>query len=442
MSVTRQGMSSVEIDQIVAQRVTDAIEAIAIYETKTRMTHDLMNQVMQQETTVEKNANNKRKFENQPKDNRVPQQPPFKKPDVTTAYTIGANEKKAYGRKLPYCNKWEMRSTRNTLGLSRNLLKNKEFYAKFYESEFWLPKVQFFVHVADNQGIHGDFSKIEFIEGFSKIAKPMTKLTQNNVKFDWGEKEEAAYQLLKQKTGRGFDGEGESHSLRITPTQGLNYTTYDLELGAVLFALKMWRHYMYDTKCVMFTDHKSLQHILDQKELNMRQRRWLEFLSDYDYVPRPEEVVLVVHQESRNSHLCQQALDAHEDEGRLPKTIRFTNTTRNTPLEMGKYSHGLYHKPAKDNKLLLHDLGNRDHQKNYADVGRKPLEFHVGVEYGVSTSIGYDVSSFLSSTSYSFQQINTAYPLPLDTAYRSSGTKAEIFDFRAKFFTFLRDKSY
>ncbi|GJZ11912.1 putative reverse transcriptase domain-containing protein [Tanacetum coccineum] len=61
-----------------------------------------------------------------------------------------------------------------------------------------------------------------------------------------------------------------------------NCTTHDLELGVVVFALKMWRHYLYGTKCVVFTDHKSLQHILDQKELNMRQRRWLELLSDYD----------------------------------------------------------------------------------------------------------------------------------------------------------------
>ncbi|GKB24648.1 putative reverse transcriptase domain-containing protein, partial [Tanacetum coccineum] len=62
-----------------------------------------------------------------------------------------------------------------------------------------------------------------------------------------------------------------------------NYTTYDLELGAVVFALKIWRHSLYGTKCTVFTDHKSLQHILDQKELNMRQRRWLELLADYDY---------------------------------------------------------------------------------------------------------------------------------------------------------------
>ncbi|GJZ68028.1 reverse transcriptase domain-containing protein [Tanacetum coccineum] len=85
MSATRQGMSSTEIDQIVAQRVTDAIEAIAIYKTKICTTHDLMNHVIRQETIVGKNANNKRKFENQPKDNR-----------------------KAYAGKLPYYNKCKM----------------------------------------------------------------------------------------------------------------------------------------------------------------------------------------------------------------------------------------------------------------------------------------------------------------------------------------------
>ncbi|GJZ56503.1 putative reverse transcriptase domain-containing protein, partial [Tanacetum coccineum] len=74
-----------------------------------------------------------------------------------------------------------------------------------------------------------------------------------------------------------------------------NYTTHNLELGAVVFALKIWRHYLYGTKCTMFIDHKSLQHILDQKEMNMRQRRWLELLSDYDceirYHPGKENVI-------------------------------------------------------------------------------------------------------------------------------------------------------
>ncbi|GJZ90520.1 putative reverse transcriptase domain-containing protein [Tanacetum coccineum] len=74
-----------------------------------------------------------------------------------------------------------------------------------------------------------------------------------------------------------------------------NYITHDLELGAFVFALKIWRHYLYGTKCIVFTDHKSLQHILDQKELNMRQRRWLKLLADYDceirYHPGKENVV-------------------------------------------------------------------------------------------------------------------------------------------------------
>nr|GEY46772.1 reverse transcriptase domain-containing protein [Tanacetum cinerariifolium] len=58
---------------------------------------------------------------------------------------------------------------------------------------------------------------------------------------------------------------------------------HDLDLGAVVFALKIWRHCLYGTKCIVFTDHQSIQHILHQKELNMRQRRWLELLADYDY---------------------------------------------------------------------------------------------------------------------------------------------------------------
>ncbi|GJZ83095.1 putative reverse transcriptase domain-containing protein [Tanacetum coccineum] len=83
-----------------------------------------------------------------------------------------------------------------------------------------------------------------------------------------------------------------------------NYTTHDLELEAVVFALKMCRHYLYGMKSVVFTDHKSLQHILDQKELNMRQRRWLELLSDYDYEiryhPRKANVILKAQVEARN----------------------------------------------------------------------------------------------------------------------------------------------
>ncbi|GKD83869.1 putative reverse transcriptase domain-containing protein [Tanacetum coccineum] len=74
-----------------------------------------------------------------------------------------------------------------------------------------------------------------------------------------------------------------AYALRQLKKHEENYTTHDLDLGTMVFALRLWRHYLYGTKCVVYTDHKSLQYILDQKELNMRQRRWIELLSDYDY---------------------------------------------------------------------------------------------------------------------------------------------------------------
>ncbi|GKF20898.1 putative reverse transcriptase domain-containing protein, partial [Tanacetum coccineum] len=165
-----------------------------------------------------------------------------------------------------------------------------------------------------------------FIECFLKIAKSLTKLTQKNKKYIWGEDQESAFQLLKQKLCELYEalilalpeGNDEFVVYCDASLQGLgavlmqrekviayasrqlkpheeNYTTHDLELGAVVFALKFRRHYLYGTKCIVFTDHKSLQHILDQKELNMRQRRWLELLADYDcethYHPGKENVI-------------------------------------------------------------------------------------------------------------------------------------------------------
>ncbi|GKE57550.1 putative reverse transcriptase domain-containing protein, partial [Tanacetum coccineum] len=135
-----------------------------------------------------------------------------------------------------------------------------------------------------------------------------------------------------------------SHQLKIHEK---NYTTHDLELGAVVFSFKMWRHYLYDTKCVVFIDHKSLQHILDQKELNMRQRRWLELLSDYDceilYHPGKANVILYAQVEARKeenygtedlcgisqsimnkSHKSKYSVypGSEKIQGRMPKTIR------------------------------------------------------------------------------------------------------------------------
>nr|GEX90556.1 putative reverse transcriptase domain-containing protein [Tanacetum cinerariifolium] len=149
-----------------------------------------------------------------------------------------------------------------------------------------------------------------FIEGFSKIAKPLTKLTQKHKKYIWEEDQELAFRLLKQKLyeapilalPEGIDdfvfycdaslqGLGAvlmqkekviAYASRQLKPNEENYITHDLELGVVVFALKIWRHYLYSTRCIVFTDHKILQLILHQKELNMRQHRWLELLADYD----------------------------------------------------------------------------------------------------------------------------------------------------------------
>nr|GFB10079.1 putative reverse transcriptase domain-containing protein [Tanacetum cinerariifolium] len=193
------------------------------------------------------------------------------------------------------------------LKLILELLKKEKSYAKFSKCEFWIPRVQFLGHVIDSRGIHMDPAKIESIKDWVS-PKPPTKIQK--IMFDWGDKQEAAFQLLKQKLcsapilalpegaedfvaycDASHKGLGVvlrqrekviSYASRQLKIHEKNYTTYDLELGAVVFALKIWRRYLYGTKCTVFTDHKSLQHILDQKELNMRQRRWLELLSDYD----------------------------------------------------------------------------------------------------------------------------------------------------------------
>ncbi|GKF37850.1 putative reverse transcriptase domain-containing protein [Tanacetum coccineum] len=151
----------------------------------------------------------------------------------------------------------------------------------------------------------------------------MTKLTRKKVKFEWGDKQETTFQLLKQKLysapilalpegsedfivccDASIKGLGAvsmqrekmiAYASRQLKIHEKNYTTHDLELGAVVFSLKLRRHYLYETKCTVFTDHKSLQHILNQNELNMRHRRWLELLSDYDceirYHPRKANIV-------------------------------------------------------------------------------------------------------------------------------------------------------
>ncbi|GJS06265.1 putative nucleotidyltransferase, ribonuclease H [Tanacetum coccineum] len=181
------------------------------------------------------------------------------------------------------------------LKLVLELLRKEKLYAKFSKCEFWLQEVHFLGHVVNQSGIHVDPSKIEavknwkapttpsevrsflglagyyrrFIANFSKIAKPLTSLTQKNQKYEWGEKEEEAFQTLK-------------NNLCDAPILSLpdgieDFVVYcdasNQGLGCVL---------MQRGKNVIYMDHKSLQHIFNKKELNICQRKWIELFSDYE----------------------------------------------------------------------------------------------------------------------------------------------------------------
>ncbi|KAD4586135.1 hypothetical protein E3N88_23736 [Mikania micrantha] len=215
-------------------------------------------------------------------------------------------------------------------------LRRKKLYAKFSKCDFWLSQVAFFGHIVSAEGIMMDPAKIEaitkwptptsatevrsflglagyyrrFIEGFSVIALPLTQLLRKGVKFSWNADREKSVEELKKrlvsapiltlpsctggyqiysdasKKGLGCvlmqHGKVIAYASRQLKTYEVNYPTHDLELAAVIFALKIWRHYLYGETCDIFTDHKSLKYIFTQKELNMRQRRWLELLKHYD----------------------------------------------------------------------------------------------------------------------------------------------------------------
>jgi hypothetical protein len=149
-----------------------------------------------------------------------------------------------------------------------------------------------------------------FILDFSKMAKPITELLKNHVKFVWSSECKKAFQKLKRllttalvlaqpNIAKLFDvycdasGIGIgcvlmqedrviAYASRQLKRHEEHYPTHDLELAAVVHALKIWRHYLLGNTCRIYTDHKSLKYILTQSELNMRQRRWLELIKDYD----------------------------------------------------------------------------------------------------------------------------------------------------------------
>ncbi|KAJ6843018.1 uncharacterized protein M6B38_299735 [Iris pallida] len=215
-------------------------------------------------------------------------------------------------------------------------LQEEQLYAKLSKCEFWLDQIPFLGHIISREGISVDSKKVEavkswptpksiaeirsflglagyyrrYIENFSRIAEPLTRLTRKEEKFNWTEKYQRIFDELKERlisapilalpsgsggykiysdaSGKGLGcvlmqhGRVIAYASRQLKIHERNYPTHDLELAAIVFALKLWRHYLYGEKIKIYTDHKSLKYVFTQKKINMRQRRWLELLKDFD----------------------------------------------------------------------------------------------------------------------------------------------------------------
>jgi hypothetical protein len=209
------------------------------------------------------------------------------------------------------------------LRLVLETLREHQLYAKLSKCEFWLSEVAFLGHIVSAGGISVDPEKIQaildwlsptnvfeirsflglagyyrkFVEGFSSIAKPMTQLLKKDKKFEWTQKCEDSFQELKKRltsapilimpdVTRSFDmycdasrlglgcvlmqeGKVVSYLSRQLRPHEENYPTHDLELAAVVLALKTWRPYLAGHRCEVYTDHKSLKYIFTQKDLNL-----------------------------------------------------------------------------------------------------------------------------------------------------------------------------
>ena len=204
------------------------------------------------------------------------------------------------------------------------VLKEKHLCAKLSKCEFWLREVSFLGHVISKGGIAVDPSQVDavlqweslksvfkfmsflglegyyrrFIEGFSKLALPLTKLTRKGEAYVWDAKCEKSFQELKKRLtsalvlilsnskelfvvycGASKMGLGGvlmqnrqviAYASMQLKVHEKNYLAHDLELAAIVYVLKIWRHYLYGSKFEVFTGHKSLKYLFDQKELNMR----------------------------------------------------------------------------------------------------------------------------------------------------------------------------
>jgi hypothetical protein len=300
-------------------------------------------------------------------------------------------------------------------------LRDNQLYAKFSKCVFWLEEIQFLGHVLSAKGIAVDPSKVKdilewkppatvhqvrsflglagyyrrFIPNFSKIVEPITGLLKNDTKFDGSSKCNEAFEQLKvlltiapvlaqpdiekpfgvycDASGSGLgcvlmqEGRVIAYASRQLRRHEEHYLTHDMELAAVVHALKIWRHYLLGNTCHLYVDHKSLKYIFTQSELNMRQRRWLELIKDYD---------LEIHYHPEKANVVADALSRKASCHCL--TIRTSDTT--LCQEMGKLNLGMIQHGTLTQLKLESVLLQRIIDAQRTDKGMKHI--HEKIEAG------------------------------------------------------------
>ncbi|KAL0549512.1 hypothetical protein IC582_013996 [Cucumis melo] len=204
-------------------------------------------------------------------------------------------------------------------------LQDNKLYAKFLKCEFWLKQVSFLGHVVSKAGVSVDLAKIEAVTSWPRpstvsevrsflgiaVTTPVLTVPDGS----------GSFVIYSDASKKGFgcvlmqQGKVVAYASRQLKSHEQNYPTHDLELAAVVFALKIWRHYLYGQKIQIFTYHKNLKYFFTQKELNMRQRRWLELVKDYDceILYHPGKANVVADALSRKPTLRQKIIDAQSN---------------------------------------------------------------------------------------------------------------------------------
>jgi hypothetical protein len=300
-------------------------------------------------------------------------------------------------------------------------LREHKLYAKFSKCAFWLEEIQFLGHCVICRGIAVDPSKVKdilewkppttvhqvrsflglagyyrrFIPDFSKLVKPITSLLKNETKFNWFSKCNEAFEKLKtllttapvlaqpdinkpfdvycDALGSGLgcvlmqEGRVIAYASRQLRRHVEHYPTHDLEIAAVVHALKIWRHYLLGNVYHIYTDHKSLKYIFTQSELNMRQRRWLELIKDYE---------LEIHYHPGKANVVADALSRKASCHCLTmRTSDITLCQEMENLNLGMIQHGTSNHLKLDSVLLQRII---DAQKNDEEIKRIQEKIEIG----------------------------------------------------------------